>query len=299
MRKFIVQITILSILVLVAFALILSRANGYTDPFYIRFTTPKQQNLILGTSRAAQGVQPEVLKNAFNRNFNNYSFTIAHSPFGATYLESIKNKLDHDQKDGIFIITVDPWSISSTTLSPNDSLNFRELELCLSNTPKVDRDPNYTYLLRNLKGKYRELVIRKKAGLYLHNDGWLEISINMDSAIAEKRIAERVEMYRTTNLPYYQFSSLRLEYLQKTIEFLNQHGNVYLVRLPLHPDMMDIDNLLMPDFNEKIEQLAPQTKGYYDMTIFNDEFSYTDGNHLYKESGKIVTNKIAKWIKEI
>ena len=106
-------------------------------------------------------------------------------------------------------------------------------------------------------------------------------------------------MYKTENLPQYQFSSLRLEYLQKTIEFLNQHGNVYLVRLPLHPDMMVIDNLLMPDFNEKIEQLAPLSKGYFDMTVYNDEFSYTDGNHLYKSSGKIVTDKIAQWIKEI
>ena len=31
----------------------------------------------------------------------------------------------------------------------------------------------------------------------------------------------------------------------------------------------------------------------------NSEYIYTDGNHLYKESGKIVTEKIAHWIKNI
>lgn len=296
MKKLLFQISVLSVLVLASFALVLTRANGYTDPFYTRFTTPKQNNLILGTSRAAQGIIPGVLDSIFKRDFYNYSFTIAHSPFGPTYLESIKKKLDENVRDGIFIITIDPWSISSTTESPDDSLNFRELDLCLANTPKVDRDPNFLYLLRNLKGNYKDLLFRKKAGLYLHDNGWLEVSVTMDSIITKERIAERVDRYKTQNLPFYEFSSLRLTYLKKTIEFLNQHGQVYLVRLPLHPDMMTVDNQLMPDFNTKIQGLAPLTKGYYDMTLYNENFSYTDGNHLYKESGAIVTEMLASWI---
>ena len=74
---------------------------------------------------------------------------------------------------------------------------------------------------------------------------------------------------------------------------------MYLVRLPIHPDMMAIDNQLMPDFNNKMQNIVPLTEGYYDMTKLNNEFSYTDGNHLYKESGVIVTRMIAQWIKGI
>lgn len=296
MRKFLIQITVLTILVIVSFALVLSRANGYTDPFYRRFTSPKQNNLIIGTSRTAQGLQPEVFKNILNRNFFNYSFTIAHSPFGSTYLESIKKKLNTQETKGIYIISIDPWSISSMTAFPNDSLHFRELELCLGNTTNVNSNPNFTYLLHNLKGRYNELLFQKKSGLYLHDDGWLEVTVNMDSITVNKRIADRVEMYRTNNLPYYHFSSLRLDYLKNTIEFLNHHGEVYLVRLPIHPDMMAIDNQLMPDFDNKIQNIVPLTKGYYDMTKLNNDFSYTDGNHLYKESGVIVTRMIAQWI---
>jgi hypothetical protein len=282
MKKLLIQLSVLSVLVLVSFVLVLTRADGYTDPFYTRFTTPKQNNLILGTSRAAQGVQPGILDSIFEKDFYNYSFTIAHSPFGPTYMESIKKKLDQEKKDGIFIITADPWSISSTSELPNDSLNFRELHLCLANTPHVDRDPNFMYLFRNLKGNYKDVLFRKKSGLYLHDNGWLEVSIKMDSVKTRQRIADRVDMYKTQNLPYYQFSSLRLDYLKRTIQFLNQHGEVFLVRLPLHPHMMAIDDQLMPDFNLHMKQLAPLTRGYLDMTVRNEEFSYTDGNHLYK-----------------
>ncbi len=54
----------------------------------------------------------------------------------------------------------------------------------------------------------------------------------------------------------------------------------------------------MTDFNEKIQIIIPLTNGYFDMTKLKNEFRYTDGNHLYKESGKLVSTKIAEWIKE-
>jgi len=296
MKRFLIQIAVLSILVVVSFILILARANGYTDAFYTRFTTPQQSNLILGTSRAAQGLQPVVLQGILDRSFFNYSFTIAHSPYGPTYLESIKKKLDTRETRGIFILTVDPWSISSTTPDPNDSVHFRELDLCLGNTTKVNRSPNFTYLFRNLKGKYHELLFQKRSGMFLHENGWLEVPVKMDSSRVVKRIADRVKMYEEDNLPYYNFSDLRLEYLKMTIEYLKNHGQVFLVRLPIHPDMMAVEELLMPDFNTRIEGIAPLTDGYIDMTQLNSDFNYTDGNHLYIDSGKEASRMIAQWI---
>ena len=65
MKKLLIQLSVLSVLVLVSFVLVLTRADGSTDPFYTRFTTPRQNNLILGTSRAAQGVQPGILDSIF------------------------------------------------------------------------------------------------------------------------------------------------------------------------------------------------------------------------------------------
>ena len=102
-------------------------------PFYVRFTSPTQHNLIIGTSRAAQGIQPTVLNEIIpNKSFFNYAFTAAQSPFGPVYLKSIQKKIDTTTKNGIFIVTVDPWSISSKSKDPNDSSKFRENNLALA-----------------------------------------------------------------------------------------------------------------------------------------------------------------------
>ncbi len=62
---------------------------------------------------------------------------------------------------------------------------------------------------------------------------------------------------------------------------------------------MEIENRLMPDFDSKLRQAKSIAAGYLDLTKYNSDFIYTDGNHLYKESGKEVSRIIAKWIYNI
>lgn len=298
MKDFLYKTGIFSLIVMLSFLGILSMAGGYTDAFYVRFTTPRQDNLILGTSRAAQGIQPKALNGILNRNFFNYAFTVDYSPYGPVYYESIKKKLNKEVSDGVFIVTIDPWSISSLTEDPNDSTNFREVNLHLANTTNVNVKPNFSYLINNLQGEYYAILLTPLASKnYLHSDGWLEISVSMDSVLVDKRRNVKLKAYNEF-LRQYKFSSLRLEYLEKTIKYLNEYGSVYLVRLPIHSEILEIENKLMPDFERKIENVVSLTQGYFDMTDMNAEFSYTDGNHLYKESGVIVSEKIADWIRE-
>jgi hypothetical protein len=298
MRKFILQLSLFLLLVAITFTWMLFKADGYTDAFYVRFTTPKQNSLILGSSRAAQGVHPQVFAKIMNLDIFNYAFTIHHSPYGEEYLKSIKKKLNPESNDGTFIITVDPWSISSLTSNPNDSLKFRELNKCVSTTKIVDLNPNYDYLINNYVGRYYELIFNKSSQMFLHDDGWLEVSISMDSLSNELRIKNKIKSYRLKNLPYFKFSSLRFKYLLKTINYLKNFGKVYLVQLPIHVEMEQIEEEFMPDFDSKIQELVPHTSGYLNLTEFSDLFIYTDGNHLHKESGKLVTQRIAKWIQE-
>lgn len=98
MIKFIVKTLSFSLVISILFLWICSNADGYTDPFYMRFTTSKQNSLILGTSRAAQGLQPKFFDSILKETILNYSFTVAHSPFGKTYLRSIKKKMDLNSK---------------------------------------------------------------------------------------------------------------------------------------------------------------------------------------------------------
>src|SRR5699024_3885965 len=95
----------------------------------------------------------------------------------------------------------------------------------------------------------------------------------------------------------FTYSTLRFEYLIKTIMFLQKHGKVYLIRLPISEEVLKIENEFMPDFNENINELIELTEGYFDMTPHNEQFVYNDGNHIYKESGKIVYKEIIDWIK--
>ncbi len=296
MKRFLVQLTLISSIALVVILIIMSRADGYTDPFYIRFTTPKQQNLILGTSRAAQGLQPKVLGHILKKVINNFAFTASHSPFGKVYYESIKRK--HNKKaESLFIITVDPWSISSWCSPPNNLSKFRENKLCLNKTKIVNLNPNIFYFLNNPSGKYIHILLRKKSNLFLHKDGWLEVrNIEMDSASVANRISDKTETYRYNYLPRANFSSTRLEYLIKTVSYLKEYGDVYLVRLPIHEKMMDIEKELMPDFDIKIKEAINLSNGYLDLTPQNSLYNYTDGNHLYKDSGEKVSKVIANWI---
>jgi hypothetical protein len=276
----------------------LSKANGYTDPFYLRFTSEKQNNLILGTSRSAQGLLPSVFQRKLNREFFNFSFTIVDSPYGPVYFNAIKRKINENSKSSIFILGVDPWSISSTTKNPNDYKNFLENEKCLGNMNFFNVNPNFEYILKNLPGNFELMIFEKKGPMYLHKDGWLEVTVPMDSLNLNERIKEKVIDYRDKNSKEFTFSSLRLFYLKKTIKYLSKIGEVYLIRLPIHPEIYKIENNFMPDFNKKMEKITKYSNGYLDLTTRNKEFSYTDGNHLYKRSGSEVSEIISNWIIE-
>lgn len=298
MIMFIRKISIFSLLILLILIGLCFLAGGYTDPFYIRFTTPKQKNLIIGTSRAAQGFQPSVFKTILDQDIFNYAFTSKHSPFGSVYHESIKRK--HNKiKGGVFIIAVDPWSVSTFDNDQNDLELLRENNLCLDNTKIVDIKPNYQYLFNNLKGHYKDIVKAPQNFMYLHNDGWLEIKdIPMDSLSVTERISKKVYNYKETKLPRANMSSYRLHFLNETINYLNKYGKVFLVRLPIHKDILKIENELIDDFDNYIQTAIRNSEGYLDLTNDNQSYRYTDGNHLYKSSGKEVSILVANWIKE-
>ena len=90
---------------------------------------------------------------------------------------------------------------------------------------------------------------------------------------------------------------MRLNYLTKTIDLLQQHGRVYLVRLPVHKNMFDIEDELMPDFDSKIDSIVKRENvPFFNFRQHKNEYQYVDGHHLYKTSGKEVSALIAGWI---
>lgn len=296
MRRFILHIIGFIGLVAISFLALLSQADGSYDEYYLRFTSPTQQNMVLGTSRAAQGIVPSLLKQLLDRPFYNYSFTLSTSPYGPVYLESIKKKVAPSTKDGIFILSVDPWSLSTQDLEEDNAEDFRENDRFLATTSRVAMRPNFEYLLENLNSVYRILLPKRKTML-LHQDGWLEITVPMDDPSVRKRTDNKMDSYRA-DLKRFKPSKNRIAALVETVEYLSKRGQVFLVRLPVNSEMARIEQELMPNFKSDIDPAIKLAIDYLDMSNFNQKFQYTDGNHLYKESGKTVTGIIAEWIKK-
>lgn len=293
MKRFLIYVLILLVFVLITIAWVLSQADGQSDPFYLKVSSPKQSNLILGTSKSAQGLQPKYFDSILNTSFYNYAFTIGTSPYGQSYLNSIKNKIDTTVENAIHILAVDIWSLAEE--HPRTTVEFREDQSFIGRLKQVNQDPNYPYLIQHFDGKYVDIVANKSAFL-LHDDGWLEVFISEETDI-EKRTKFTLTSYKKKQHRY-RFSEDRLNALIETINYLKQHGKVYLVRLPVHPSLASIENRLEPNLNTLIQNAIHASDAFWDLSSYNSKFSYTDGVHLDKHSGAELSQMIARWIAE-
>lgn len=298
--NFLLFVSFFAVVALLFNYLVLGQANGYTDSFYLRFTTPKQQSLILGTSRSAQGFRPDIIEPIIGQSIYNYSFTVGTSIYGPTYLESIKRKVDRSNSNGIFILGVDPWSISSTAPDPNDIEYFRENNSFLNKVLFTNLDPNFNYLYLYHRNSLKTIVSPVIGNVELKDDGWLDVkNIPMDSLSVCYRLETKIHDYLDYMYPNHRFSNVRLFYLQETIRYLSQFGQVFLVRLPIHPRLMEMEQAWMPKFNDLLTLVSKTTNAaFMDLTPLNKFGTYTDGNHIYREFAEEVSCIVAEWIRE-
>ena len=298
MKKFLLHSTLFLSFVIVSMGIVLYQADGYSDTFYVRFTVPKQKSLIIGTSKAAQGLMPQEIQKILPADsIFNFAFTIAHSPYGPAYLKGIKRKLSEDSSNGIFIVSLDAWSLADNSEDPNDETQFDENKSFLNKLRTVSAKPNIPYLLSFYKNAYIK-IFKRDSIAFLHDDGWLEVSANMNSEIVSKRIKNKVQR-QIKKQKSFGFSETRLSYLYKTVAYLQERGKVYLVKLPVHPDLLEVDDSVVPNFNELMIKLSKDTSApYLDMSGENESYNYTDGIHLYKGSARKVSQRVALWIRQ-
>lgn len=315
MHRFLKNILIVSLFIIALHLILGALANGSTDNFYLRFTSSKQNSLIIGTSRSAQGIHPNILDSVLNLEENNgiynYSFSINNSSYGKEYYYAIKNKINESAKNGLFIITVDPWAISSdTTLNDNEI----DIESIFYSKKHYNSYPNYEYLIKNYKKGWGNILLKriesnilirnqnslskiKGAFTYLRKDGLLEVYTSMDSTYVKQNIQKKVYNYKTS-MSSNKFSKFRFLYLRKTIQLLKKHGEVYLVRMPVHTSLFKIEDSYDPQFDKRIMNLANKTNvDYLNFADNATQYSYTDGNHLYINDAKIFSNQLAERIK--
>lgn len=264
---------------------------GLSDHAYKRVVSKTDGSLIVGTSRAAQALQPAIMDDALGRNgflpFYNFAFTIIDSPFGDMYYEAIMRKMAGKKSfdtNRLFIICVDPFSLSM--IKEMDENGLRENKGVLKGIPFFHR-PNLIYLFRNFKLlEWNE----NKGTLFLHDDGWLEVSVSMDSLVVANNVANKLETYKGYSATP---STYRMEGLIKTIRYFQTHGSVFLCRLSTCMGMNEIEHEFWPDFDVEMKSLAADFKiQYFSFVNDYDKYRTIDGNHIYKEDGVLISKAL-------
>lgn len=293
--KFIKKLLLLGLMAGVIYlsVLLLVDCIGMSDWAYKRFTVARQRSLIMGSSRAAQGIQPAVFNEYFKENdryklpIYNFSFTMSSSPYGETYFKHIEAMLMHcdERKHGLFILSVDPWALSEELKM--DAGAYREDKECLGEISYLHLKPNLFYLIKYFNVLNGEWI---SSTIHLQDDGWLKIDANME----ESYVAENVESKLRSYMEYKPHpSEYRLNWVCKTIELLQKYGDVYMCRIPVHPQMLVIENRFWENFDIEMSAIAEKYKiPYFNFTYQNQQYRTTDGNHLYKEDGAVFTKNL-------
>jgi hypothetical protein len=269
-------------------------ATGFIDYYYAKITN-EGNSLIIGTSRASQGIIPDsvMLGTSFDGPMLNFAFSSFDSPFDEAYFNAIKKKLNEETHNGIFIIEIDPFALS------ND-LSTKATSRKLSDQFIFKGNPNYEYLYRNVNPFYQLIEFRNfiDESSVLHKNGWLELVLPMDSAAVKTRSDAKV----TKALAMAQTSSIsieKLDYLRKTIALLQEHGTVILIVMPALQSIIDIEKRYAQTIDIEVRKIAVQTKvKYYDFRSQCNKYTYVDGNHLDKASAILFCKELNKIILE-
>lgn len=273
--------------------------SGHTDDYYVKCSSPRQRSLILGTSRAAQGLVPaEIDPRALGARgpLYNFAFASSMSRYGRAYLQAVERKLaDADPAaPGLFLLEVSPLAISTNTGAtgplPEDGSVIGKLH-------SFTLDPNveYPFYAPNRGYDIIDRTVRRFTGrerLFVHADGWVDvrpIEAERREASITQKLSDYAGAYAASEL-----SPMRLSYLERTVALLAPRGQVVLVLLPLEPRLRSLERRYMPEFDDRMRALAEQRKArYIDLSDLDAHVSTNDGNHLRRDDARRVSRELA------
>jgi lysophospholipase L1-like esterase len=223
----------------------------------------------------------------------NFAFSHVHSRFGPVYLRAIKKKLDPTTRNGLFIIIIDPATITANTFYPEDTSMFPERETYLNTLPRIDIRPNFFFLFSNYHRAWGSLIWQKYHDpVKTHENGWVEVNIPDDYNSCQMRLGMKLREYKQ-KYRMNAYSASRLYYFIKTIEFLKNHGKVILVRLPVHQQIYNLEEKYSPHFDSIISTIGKQQNiEYIDYSGFRSQFYYTDGSHMTRKSAILFSKRL-------
>lgn len=304
-KKLILKIIILASIIGVTYTLaLLKTTQGDVDKYYSKFTH-KGGSLIVGLSRAHEGIVPSIIEEEFinnqiNKPVLNFGFQKSQAPYGDVLLKAIKNKIDTTKNNNLFILCVSPGSF---LISKSNSEKNIDKNIMLNRMTNFNKTPNFEYI-RKCYGQplYTSLIPKNKSIREIHSDGWM----NFKSKIGNYTVKDsQVQLWKKQNLyafekvyNYEKISDYRIKKFKETLSYLTQHGTVILVRMPFDRDFLELENKIWKNFNSDIQQIANNYSiPYLDYSLTNEEYKTYDGSHLFGESAMKFTQKLCDDIK--
>ncbi len=288
MKRFVFGTSAAAVTVLLIFgAAFAMMPSGKMGDVYERVSSPLQSSLVIGTSRAAQAVNPEIinarLKKLYPAPLYNFAFHLDASSYNPVYETAIHKKLaPHDGKRHLFVLAVDPWALRKLDSIPQ--------ELALKSYSKR---PNIEYLSKNFS---RTWFSPLPTHSFVNRHGRTEVDYAPKSkAEWEKRAGMRLAAYNDMARKYrYDYSSQQV--LERIVRSLKKRGDVFLVRIPVSKPMKTLEDKVCPSFDTKMRNLSQKHNVKY-LDFSKTDYSTTDGNHLTQSEGNRFSQALADSIR--
>ena len=293
--KLIKNLIIYTIICLGIVTYFLITQGAYIDPFYEKFTTPKVNSIIMGDSRGYQGIAPFIINESlksesYDLPIYNYAFTIDQAHIGPLYRKSVLKKITKTSKKGLFLISLTPLMMSADINNSNEPGEFIEKGEPPHTMVFVDKNPNYEYFIRHLD--FFEFKAMLKKEYTVHKDGWMEINYipndkRVLNAWKDEQKRRFIEMSESSSPSDFRFKSL-----DTLVNTLKDYGDVYLLRLPIDPDFLELENNYFKEFDNRVLRVAKNTDIKYFNFTTTDSYTTFDGHHLITESVKNFSNNL-------
>lgn len=283
-------------------------SETFVNQNYPKFTH-QAGSLILGISRAHDGIAPNILEENLeqfkvDKPFLNFAFHLSQSPYGPVYLEAVKKKIKKDSRNGVFILGVSVGNICIPDYTKDSPEEFSDKYSILAKVKNLNSDPNFEYIRKSFgKALYKGFTEPQTGIRVIHDDGWIEVDVqskkfNINQKDIDKWKNQTMQSYKDLK-GFYKFSKARYQSLDETISFLKNHGHVFLVRIPVDRDVLAMEKQYMPNFDSLINQLAVKNNiPYINYTNTGATFETYDGAHLSKNGAIKFTNLLSTDINE-
>lgn len=274
MKVFIYKISALLIVSFAIIALFIKpMMSKEVDNYYVKLNIEKTNSLIIGSSRASQGLNPIYL--GFE-NMKNFAFTNMNSPYGEIYSKAIKRK--YKGPGGTIIFEVNPFVFASDkNIFPREK--DKTLDLFFAGT--IIENPAYI-IQKSPKPLYRHLL-QTSSRIKVHKNGWMEVLYTQDSANRMKSTQKKIKSYEIL-AEEYVLDEYRVTEFKKILKFCKKNdANILILRLPVASEIKEIEDANYPEFNDLMKDISDQFDCPY-LDYSDLEYEFNDGVHLTRES---------------